>query len=174
MNILSSNYDVIFIGITLASAVLAMFRGAVSELLSLSTWFLAFTLMTHYSELMDRFIPQSISNPFFRSIIIFIIAFIIIAICITIIKKIFANIIKSIGLGGLNMVLGFLFGAIRGVLICSFIVILIEILKFDSNHTWQKSILYPVINPVVKWTVNSIPQQINELPKPPLVIPNYD
>ena len=174
MNILSSNYDVIFLGITLISAVLAMFRGAISEILSLSTWFLAFTLMTHYSQLMERFIPQSISNPLFKSIIIFIIAFIIVAICITIIKKIFSSIIKSIGLGGLNIALGFIFGVIRGILICSILVIVIGVLKLDSSHSWQKSIMYPIIAPVVKVIINSIPQQINELPKPALVIPNYN
>lgn len=174
MNILSSNYDVIFLGITLASGILAMFRGAVSEVLSLSIWFLAFAMMKYYSEFIDKFIPESVSNQLLRSVIVFIIAFIIIAILITILKKLCASIIKSIGLGGLNMVLGFIFGAIRGIFICSLIVIIIEVLHIDSSHAWQKSIMYPAINPVVEWVSKSIPQQIQELPKPPMVIPSYD
>ncbi len=173
MTQLSSNYDVVFIGIILFSAVMALIRGGVSEILSLSVWFLAFAFMRNFSSLIDGHIPPSVTNPLFRSVIVFIIAFIVIAIFVAILKKLCASIISSIGLGGLNYLIGAAIGIVRGILICAILVIVVEMLKFDPSHAWQKSRLYPVINPVVEWIAKSVPNQINELPKPPKLLPSY-
>lgn len=168
---IASNYDVIFFGIIIFSAFLALIRGAISELLSLSVWFLAFIVMRNYSAIIDKHIPPNISNPLLRSAIVFIAAFIVIAIVVAIVKRIFSTIIKSIGLGGLNYLLGAVFGALRGILICALLIILVEITKFDQSHAWKKSKLNFILIPTVEWITNAIPEQIKELPKPPVLMP---
>ncbi len=173
MELLASNYDIIFLSVIIVSAILALIKGAIAELLSLSTWFIAFAVMHRYGSLIDSHIPSSISNQLIRSGIIFIIAFIIIAIVVAIIKKLCTNIISSIGLGSLNRLLGLIFGAVRGILICAILVIIIEMLNFDSEHVYQKSRLYPVISPVVDWIAQAIPKKFNNLPKPPNLLLNY-
>lgn len=174
MNVLTSNYDVIFFGIIIFSAILALIRGAVSEILSLSVWFIAFAVMRHYGTFIDSKIPQSITSELLRGIIVFIAAFIVVAILIALVKKLCASIISKIGLGGLNYLLGAAFGVIRGILICAILIIVIEILKLDPSHSWQHSRLSGVLTPVVDWITKSIPSQLQDLPKPPTLIPSYN
>ena len=164
MNILTSNYDVIFLGIIIFSSVMALVRGAVAELLSLSVWFIAFSLMRHFGGEFDVLIPPSVSNQILRSVIIFIIIFIIIAVLVAIIKKISASIISSIGLGGLNYLLGAVFGAIRGILICAAVVIVIETLQLDPSYSWRKSRLFVILSPVVELITKSIASQARKFP----------
>ena len=163
----ASNYDILFFGIISFSAILAFVRGGIVEILSLSVWFIAFWVMHKFGYALDGFIPASINNHLVRSAIIFIVSFIIIAIIIAIIKKLLANVINAIGLGGLNYLIGVLFGIVRGILICSLLVIGIKMLNLDNSNGWQKSRLYPVLEPVVSLIVNAIPKKFGELPKPP-------
>ena len=165
---LATNYDVIFICIIGASTVFALFRGAVNELLSLSVWFISFIIMQRFGDLIEAKIPQNITNEIIRKLIVFIIAFILVAIIIAIIKKLCTSIIKNIGLGGLNYLLGALFGLIRGILICSILILVVESFRIDKNHDWQKSHLNFILAPSVKAITQSISEHINELPKPPL------
>jgi membrane protein required for colicin V production len=167
---LANNYDAIFFGIIIFSTIMALFRGAVNELLSLSVWFIAFTVMQHFGSNIDSRIPSSITNVLLRGIIVFVVAFILVAIIIAIIKKLCASIIKSIGLGGLNYLLGAVFGIIRGILVCAVLTLVIETLHFDGSHAWQNSRLGFILTPTVEWISKAIPEQIKELPKPPLGI----
>ncbi len=167
---LSANYDAIFLCIIAASTVIALFRGAINELLSLSVWFIAFAFMQHFGNFIEAKIPSSITNTLLRGFIVFVVAFILVAIIIAILKKICASIIKSIGLGGLNYLLGALFGVIRGILICAILVFIVETFQIDKDHSWQKSRLDFILTPAVTWITKSISNHINELPKPPLEI----
>ena len=167
----SANYDAIFLCIIAVSTIIALFRGAINELLSLSVWFITFGLVEHFGSFIDTKIPSSINNTLLRGFIAFIVTFILVAIVIAIIKKICASIIKSIGLGGLNYLLGALFGAIRGVLVCALLVFIVEAFSIDNNHSWQKSHLGFILTPSVTWISTSISSHINELPKPPSIIP---
>jgi len=164
MNIFASNYDIVFFGIIAFSAILAFIRGGVAEILSLSSWFIALWFMHKFGTTMDKYIPLSITNNLARSAIIFILSFIFIAIIIAILKKILANLIDSIGLGGLNYLIGILFGVIRGLLICALLIIVVEMLNLDSSHSWQNSKLYPVLLPIVTWIADSVPEKIRHLP----------
>ncbi len=153
-----TNYDIIFLVVIGASSILALIRGGVSELLSLCTWFIVYYLLKHYATILDGFIPNAISNHLFRTGIVFVVVFIITAIFIAIIKKLTVNLISSIGLGSLNYVLGFIFGIIRGVLICGLIVIIVEMFNLDTSHDWRKAKLAPLIDPVVGQIANTLKQ----------------
>ena len=165
MNIAPSTYDIVFIGIIASSAVLALIRGGLSEILSLSSWFITIWIMRKFGNLVDHLIPHSITNPLIRNALVFIIIFIIIAIIIALIKKLCNKFISSIGLNGVNYLLGVVFGVIRGILISALLIILIEIMNFDPAHSWQKAKSAMVIEPVVIWIVDLVPERIHDLPR---------
>ena len=165
MFLTSSNYDLVFGVIILISVVFALIRGGVAEILSISKWFIALWIMHGYGDLVVRFIPSGISNVLLRSVIVYAVIFVFVAIIIVLLKKIFSSMINKLGLGGLNYLIGFVFGSVRGVFICALIVIVIEMLSLDSKHSWQNSKAYVVINPAIKLIVTSIPDGITSYPK---------
>ena len=162
INTVPSNYDIIFIGIIALSTIISLFRGAVAELLSLTVWASAFWLMRTYGVLISSRLPNSIpQNMLLRNTIVFILVFILAAIIAKILKAIISNLIKSIGLGGLNYTFGLLFGACRGVLICAILIIVISMFRLDPNHSYKGSRLYPFLQPCISWIASSIPQKIS-------------
>lgn len=158
-----TNYDFIFGAIILASAILAAIRGCITELLSLSTWFIALFVMQRYSSHIQKIIPQVVNNGLLRSLIAYIIAFLAVAIIIAIIKKIFHKFICSFGLGGLNNLLGFLFGIVRGLIICALIIIIMEMFNLDDSHGWEKSWFSPILKPTVKLIIDAIPNRVKNI-----------
>ena len=163
MNLALTNYDFIFLIIIGVSSILALIRGGVSELLSLCTWIIVYYIIGHYATTLDTFIPNMVSNHILRTSIVFISVFILVAIFIAIVKKLTLNMISSIGLGGLNYVLGFIFGIIRGIILCALLVVIVEIFNLDNSHGWKKSKLAPLINPVVHGIANIIPEQLKNI-----------
>lgn len=149
-NLHLTNYDFIFFAIIGASTVFAMLRGGVAQLLSLSTWFIALFVTKHYNDKFEELIPDLVSNPMFRTLLAYVMAFVAVAIVITIIKIIFHKFIHGFGLGGLNIAIGAIFGFVRGLVICSIMVVIVEMIGIDKNHSWHNSLMSPIIIPAVK------------------------
>ncbi|MBY0379191.1 MAG: CvpA family protein [Burkholderiales bacterium] len=166
MQLISNNYDLIFFAIIGASSIFALIRGGIAEILSISSWFTALWIMHKYGNKINHFVPSNISIPLIRSVIVYGVIFIAVALFIAIIKKVFANIISKLGLGGLNYLIGLVFGVIRGIFICAIIVIIIETLKFDPSHNWKYSKAYPIIAPAYELIISAIPFSIKQLPHP--------
>jgi len=166
MQLLASNYDLIFFAIIIASAIFALIRGGVNEILSLSSWFIALWLMHRYGEWVNNhLVPHQVTSPLLRSIIIYGAIFIAVAIIIALIKKLFARIISGLGLGGLNYLVGLVFGVVRGVFLCALVIIIIEMFSLDSLHSWNKSKAYFIISPALALIINAIPQSLKNLPQ---------
>lgn len=161
MNNLPLNYDIAFGAIIALSTIFALFRGAIIELLNLSAWIIALYSITKFSPIISHFIPVTITSPLIKNLIAFIIIFVLLAIVITLLKKVLMRVIESIGLGTLNYLLGALFGIIRGVFICSIIVLLLEVFNADTHRSWQRAKIYPLISPVVAWISHTIPEHLN-------------
>lgn len=154
----SSTYDFIFLGIILFSSLFGLVRGAVSEALSLLSWIVAIWVFKHFSPIFNSYLSEYISNPVICNIVVFLIILTALALIATLFKFTFSRAIRAIGLSGLNHILGFVFGVIRGIIICAIIVIAIELLGFDSAHSWQNAktakIIAPAISIIQKATNN--------------------
>lgn len=167
MSLFASSYDIIFFGIIAFSAILAFVRGGIIEILSLSSWFIAIWALHKFGKFITQFIPGSISNDLLRSVIAFVVIFLLVAIAMALLKKLLANFITTIGLGGLNYAIGIGFGIVRGVFICSLLIIVVQTLNLDSSKLYTQSKLYPVLSPVINYLADAILHSVKDIPKPP-------
>ncbi len=163
MQIISNNYDLIFCSVIIISVILSLFRGGLLEILSLCAWFVALWLMHRYGNFVDKFITLKITNTLIRSVIIYFIFFIFIKIIFTIIKKIFSRAFTYLGLNGLDVFIGVVFGALRGVFICSIIIIIVEIFHIDDMHNWEKARSYLIIKPALFVILTAIPDTLKTI-----------
>lgn len=157
-----SNYDIAFLCIITLSAIIALFRGGIAELLSISTWFIALFIMRHYQNQLNQLIPQIISNEMLKALVRYVIAFVGVAIVITMIKFVLHRFVKNFGLSGLNYSIGFLFGVGRGIIICALIIVVLQIFHFSGKEEWKHSILSPLLIPTVEYIINAVPEQVKQ------------
>ena len=113
--------DFVLIAVILISGLLASYRGLIRELLGLIAWILAAFGAFYCYSIISPLFQKMISNPKIADIVAaIVIALVILIICTIINAKITAKLRKSV-LSGLDRILGFAFGVLRGLLL-AFIV----------------------------------------------------
>ena len=94
-----------------------MWRGLVHEVMSLAGWVIAFLTANLFAAPVADIMPEAIRRPELRMLIAFVLVFLCALVVTTLGAALLARIIKAVGLGGLDRLLGALFGLLRGLLI---------------------------------------------------------
>ena len=109
--------DVILIGVMLVSAVLAMIRGFIREVLSIAAWVIAAaTTLYAYSRLVP-YARSYFNNDIFAAAAVIGGTFLLTLIVVSIITVRFSDMVLDSRIGALDRTLGFLFGLGRGLII---------------------------------------------------------
>lgn len=136
--------DIIILGIIGLSCLFGGFRGLVKEALSLAFWIGAAVLASVFSDDVAVKLAGSIDNPAFRRIVAFLMIFIITVFAGGLISNLFSKLMSKAGLGGVDRLLGALFGIIRGVVIVTVIVMVTSQLEL-TRQVYGESTLVPYI-----------------------------
>jgi hypothetical protein len=108
--------DGILVGFTLVSAMLAMVRGFSREILSIASWVLAAIAAYFLYPVVLPFVTPYIDNAMLALAVAAAAVFFVALIIVTVITMKIADFIVDSRIGALDRTLGFLYGAVRGVL----------------------------------------------------------
>ena len=109
--------DVILIGVMLISAVLAMIRGFMREILSIAAWILA-ALATLYSY--AKLLPYAksyVNNDIVATAAVVAGTFLLTLLVVSVVTVRFSDMVLDSRVGALDRTLGFVFGLARGLII---------------------------------------------------------
>ena len=149
--------DILVILVLFASLIFGFFRGFVKELMSLVAWMSAFFVAYYFSSSVAIFLPFDAEFSI-KYVTGFVLIFIFVLIISSILIKFISAFVHKIGLGASNIILGGLFGILRGVIIVYFLIFVIEKTSFGEDLTWQQSNSIVLIKLVVEKTFPYLPQ----------------
>src|SRR5271154_5213395 len=109
--------DYAVIGVFAASLAVGAWRGLVREVVSILGWVIAFLAANLFAGPLGAAMPQAIPTPELRVAAAFVAVFACSLIVTSLVGLLLAKIVNAAGLGGLDRLLGALFGAARGALI---------------------------------------------------------
>ncbi|AMA64913.1 Colicin V production protein [Candidatus Arsenophonus lipoptenae] len=134
------------------STFIGLIRGFIRELVSLITWCCAFFITSEFYSYIASYFTNFFDNILISNIITILFLFIFILIIGLIVGNIISLLISKTGLTGIDRVLGFFFGILRGVIITSIIIFFIDIFTpISQSDDWKKSeLIYKFIN-IVNW-----------------------
>jgi membrane protein required for colicin V production len=144
--------DIVFLVIIALSLLRCATRGFISELLSMAALIFGMLFAIFFfknAALLIRawFMPGVKVVP---EIIAFVALFIIVYIVVKIIEVTLLNIIQGIQLGGLDHLLGALFGVVEGIVVVCLLLFLISIQPFfDPDTVLEKSVLAKLLMPLI-------------------------
>ena len=140
--------DYVILAIVLISAIAGLIQGFLREICSLVTWvlavWLAWTLGPELAPHLGGVLREAPYGLWAGRAIVFVAVLVLGAIVGATVN----HFVRLSLFSGLDRLLGFVLGMIRGVVIVGVVVILAQSLKLDGEAWWKKSRLLPIAEPV--------------------------
>jgi membrane protein required for colicin V production len=135
--------DYAVIAVMAVSVLWGVLRGLIREVMSLGAWVIAFLAANLLAGPMAEYMPQAISRPEARVLAAFVCVFLSVLIITTLFGLILSRVAKAVGLGGVDRVLGGLFGAARGLIIVVALALLAGLTRLPEDGAWKASMTGP-------------------------------
>ena len=150
--------DYFFISIIFISFLVGCYRGFTRELFSLAGWIFAFYFANLFSGDLLKYVPFDFGEHI-NFIIIYMVIFVIILLVTSFLAALLNQLIKNIGLGFFNIIMGSIFGFMRGVLITFILIFLVQKTSFISETILAESKTIPAIKLAMEKTLSYFPYE---------------
>lgn len=141
-------FDYAVVAIVLASVAIGLWRGVVGEIIALAAWILAFFAARAWgAEIGSLF--TGIGDPGWRVVAGCATVFVVVLILMALLRLAVRGLLKALGLGLSDRLLGLLFGAARGLLIVLLLVAAAGMTALPRERWWREAYLSPPLETVV-------------------------
>lgn len=152
----SMNYlDIIIAIILFLFGIKGLCKGLIIEVVTLLAFGIGIYGAMHFSDFTAARLQDFLEiNPNYLNTIAFVLTFIILVVLVNLIGRLVSKAIKSLNLGFFDKLGGFLFGIIKGVLLCSVLLMVLnnfQLLGVLKPEAKEKSKLYPYIEQTVPY-----------------------
>jgi membrane protein required for colicin V production len=140
-----SALDYVFVMIVFLSAILGMWRGIVSEVLSVLSWLLALLAAWFYASEIAPLFAQSIDVPLWRLVVAFVLIFVVVLLLVSLIRHGLRELLHALGLRSIDRFFGFLFGSVRGLVVALLLVMVGGLTGVAAEPWWRASRIAPYL-----------------------------
>ena len=153
-----TEFDFAILTILLVSLLLGLWRGLVYEVLSLAGWPIAFVLSKLFANSIVPLLPMQ--QEAIRIAAAYAVVFVAALIVWGILVWLLARLVKAIGLGWLDSVMGGLFGVLRGVLVILALVWLAGLTHIPERPFWRGAKISKTAEDIALLTKSWLPDNI--------------
>lgn len=156
--------DGVILVIVLISALIGLKRGFTREVLSLAAWVLAFVVAMTFSERLSLLLTQWIQTESWRLAAAFGMLFIVTLIVGAMLNQVISQLVRMIGLAGVDRSLGVLFGVFRGAVIGLVLLVFARVFVLDQNWTqgWVTPLAEPLVQALGEWAQQALDRVLND------------
>ena len=154
--------DYAVIGVFALSLVLGAWRGLVRELISVLGWVIAFLAANLLAGPLGPAMPQAIPTPELRMAAAYAAVFLGSLVVTSLAGLLLSKIVKAVGLGGVDRLLGTAFGAARGLLIVLAAALVAGLTSAPREAFWKDSTSGPLLAQAAQALKPLLPQTLTE------------
>jgi len=136
-------FDYAVLTVIAASALLGLWRGVVSEILALAAWVVAFLVARAEGSAVANWLTGQIAEPGTRLAVAYVLIFVGILLVFAIARMLISLMLKAVGLGLLDRLLGAAFGVLRGILVVWVAVLVAGMTPLPKGDWWRDAMLAP-------------------------------
>ena len=155
-----TSFDYTVIAIVVLSALLGWWRGLVYEVLSLLGWAAAYVVARLFAAKAAPYMPAAFGAEAVRTAAAFAALFICTLIVGGIVAWMLSKLVKWVGLGWLDGLLGWLFGMLRGVLVVLALVLLAGLTGLPKEPSWRNATLSKPLENVALAAKGLLPESV--------------
>lgn len=154
--------DYAVVGVFAVSLVVGAWRGLVREVVSILGWIIAFLAANLLAGPLGSVMPQAIPSPELRIAAAYVAVFAGSLMATALVGLILSKIMKAAGLGGLDRMLGAIFGIARGLLIVLAAALLAGLTSAPRQAFWRDSATGPLLMQAAQALKPLLPQTLTE------------
>ncbi|WP_373741462.1 CvpA family protein [Neisseria sp.] len=136
-------FDIFAFGVTVACIVISMTRGVIVEVVALVTWIASFIAARMFAEPVSEIAFKTMQPRMLATALSFVLVFAASLLVLRLLRSLLTSAVSSVGLGGVNRILGGMFGALKGVLIVTVAVLACSFTDLPESDGWRKSVSAP-------------------------------
>lgn len=152
--------DTVLIGIILISALISLARGFIREAFSLAIWILAFWISWSFFRDLQVHLQPWVGSPTVRLGLAFGALMMVTLVIGGLVNFLLIQLIEKTGMSGTDRFIGMIFGAARGVLLVSVLVLLAGLTTLPQEAWWHESRLVPYFQELALWLRDLLPQDL--------------
>jgi len=133
--------DIIVLAIVGISILFGVLRGLVREVLALVAWVAAFLVANLLAPDIAKLLPQAMASEEIRLLVTFVVVFIVVLVGLSVLAILASKVVKIVGLGPADRVVGGVFGLARGMLVVMILVLLAGLTSLPRQPMWRNAAL---------------------------------
>ena len=142
-------FDYAVLAVILVSVLLGLWRGVVSEILALVAWVAAVFVARAEGAAVANWLTPQIAEPGMRLAAAYVLVFVGVLLVFAIARMLISLMLKAVGLGLLDRLLGAGFGVLRGILVVLVAVLVAGMTPLPKSDWWRDAVLAPPLETVV-------------------------
>lgn len=153
--------DIIILAVLLISVLIGLMRGLVWEVLSLVRWVAAFWVAFVFGAQVGELYGQWLHEPAERIVAGSVTCFVGVLIVGGLVAWAMRRLITVSGLRGGDSLLGMAFGLVRGLLLVTFVVLMLGFTPIPKDAAWyRQSTLLPAFQDGAAWLAGALPPEV--------------
>ena len=157
-----ATFDILALGLVGISIAVSMMRGIVYEITSLLTWIVAFIMARIFAQPFANHFLTSVQPPVLASVAAFVLVFAGAWLAQYFLRSLLTAGVEAAGLGGINRMLGGIFGAVRGVLVVTLVVLVCAFTDLPQTADWRNAFSTPFFETLATFAVPYLPDYLAE------------
>ena len=142
-------FDYAVLAVIVASVLVGLWRGVVSEILALVAWIVAFLVARAEASVVANWLSGRIAEPGMRLAAAYVLVFVGVLLVFAIARRLISLMLKAVGLGLLDRLLGAAFGVLRGILVVGLAVLVAAMTPLPKADWWREAVLAPPLETLV-------------------------
>jgi membrane protein required for colicin V production len=154
--------DIIVLAILGVSILYGVFRGLVREVLALVAWVGAFLIANLFAPEAAKLLPEAMASEEIRLLVSFVIVFIVVLVGLSVLAVLASKVVKIVGLGPADRVVGGVFGLARGVLVVMILVLLAGLTSLPRQPAWRDAALRGALEAFAGYVKGWLPADLSK------------
>jgi membrane protein required for colicin V production len=133
--------DIVVLAIVGISVLFGTLRGLMREVLALVAWAASFLLANLLAPDAANLLPQAMASEEIRLLVSFVVLFLVALVGLSVLAILASKVVRIVGLGPADRVVGGVFGLARGVLVVMILVLLAGLTALPRQPMWRNAVL---------------------------------
>ncbi|UOP01253.1 CvpA family protein [Kingella potus] len=155
-------FDISALAVIVLSTVFGAMRGMIGEVLSLVSWLFALSVAKLAAAPLGATLLSSVNPPILATAAGFVAAFAAVLLAMSLLRPLLTGGAKAVGLGGINRLLGALYGIVRGAAAVTLAVLICAFTDLPQSEDWRQSYSAPFFEGGTEAAVPYLPAYLAE------------